>query len=167
MRKIAIAVAAVAMTLHGDVSPNADYVDGESSQMLITPELQQTAAAMFGTNAVALLHAVALQTAKYDLDMKKVEGRRNWHGRLIREEVSTNGLYKVSVYSNELTGAVWRYREGWKPHRGANASPKGYPSYGTNGVPWRLAAARRRRAAEYGQTNQVDVTVNANGGSAK
>lgn len=156
----AIVLATFAFCVRAEPSPSADYVEGEKSQALLTPELRAMAVQLMGENADALLHAVQLNMGKYDLDMRSADGRRRWHGKLIREEVSTNGLYKVQVFSNEVTGAIWRYREGWKPHRAATPRP---PALGTNGVPVRLAAARARRNAELaGQKAVTNLVIEAN-----
>ena len=125
----------------------ADYVEGEKSAELITPEVQAAATAMMGqSNAQAFLHALKLNMVKYDMDMRSQAGRRNWHGKLVSEEIHTNELVKVEVYSNEVSGAVWRYRLPFKPVELKKTSRK--VTYSTNGIPARLAAARARRAAE-------------------
>lgn len=144
------------------VSTNADYVAGENSQALVTPELCAMAEQMFGAQAGALLHAVRLNMAAYDLDMRTPQGRSRWHGRLVREEVDTNALVKVEVYTNDVTGATWRYR---LPFRPKSAAVKAYrpPKIGTNGVPAALSAARARRNAELAEgTKTVTVDVQAN-----
>ena len=125
----------------------ADYVEGEKSAELITPEVQAAATAMMGqSNAQAFLHALKLNMVKYDMDMRSQTGRRNWHGKLVSEEIHTNELVKVEVYSNEVSGAVWRYRLPFKPVEPKKTSRK--VTYSTNGIPARLAAARAIRAAE-------------------
>ena len=138
-----------------------DYEDGEQSTVLMTPEVTGAASAMFGQDAAALLHAIRLQMDKYDRDIKTDAGRRSWHGKLIREEIYTNELCKVQVYSNELSGAVWRYKPAFRP-REAATKPK--TTLTTAGVPKGLAAARARRNAE--RTNDVQtVTVEINAGT--
>ena len=63
------------------VEVQADYVEGERSAEIITPEVQAAAAAIMGRhNAKACLHAMKLNMVKYDMDMKSQTGRRNWHG---------------------------------------------------------------------------------------
>lgn len=156
----AIVLAILSFAVRAEPSPAADYIEGDKSQVLLTPELRAMAVQLMGENADALLHAVQLNMGKYDLDMRSAVGRRRWHGRLIREEVSTNGLYKIQVFSNEVTGAIWRYREGWKPHLAKTPKP---PQMSTNGVPARLAAARARRNAELaGKTVVTNLVVEAN-----
>lgn len=146
----------------------ADYVEGEKSAELITPEVQAAAAAMMGpANAQAFLHAMRLNMVKYDMDMKTQSGRRNWHGRLVSEEIHTNELVKVEVYSNEVSGAVWRYRLPFKPVELKKSSRT--VTYSTNGIPARLAAARARRAAQLNGgvvVTNIETTANApaNGG---
>lgn len=145
----ALAGLATAFALYGDemqASTNADYVAGENSQALVTPEMRTLASQMLGANADALLHAAALTMAKYDVDMQSQSGRRSWHGKMIREEVFTNALCKVEVYSNEVTGAIWRYRLPFNPAPKFMSSRRKV-SYSTNGIPSRLAAARAARAS--------------------
>ena len=143
---------------------HADYVEGEQSAPLVTPQIEQTLGAMLGgEQASAFIHAMKLQMTKYDRDMREQTGRRAWHGRLIREEIHTNELCKVEIYSNEVDGTTWRYRLPFKPP--ALHKPK--PAViGTNGVPARLAAARARRNAQ--RTNAVEtVTIEVNGNKVK
>ena len=136
-----------ALSRIGAAEVPADYVEGEKSAELITPEVQAAATAMMGQqNAKAFLHAMKLNMVKYDMDMRSQTGRRNWHGKLVYEEIHTNELVKVEVYSNEVSGAVWRYRLPFKPVELKKTSRK--VTYSTNGIPARLAAARARRTAE-------------------
>lgn len=134
----------------------ADYVEGEKSADLITPEVQAAAAAMMGPdNAQAFLHAMQLNMVKYDMDMQNPSGRRNWHGELVSEEFHTNELVKIEVYSNKVSGAVWRYKLPFKPKEIKATNRK--VSYSTNGIPARLAAARALRAS---QINNGTVVTN-------
>lgn len=147
-----------------NVSSNADYVAGENSQILVTPELQSVARQMLGANGDALLRGVALTMQKYDNDMQTQTGRRGWHGRMMREEVCTNGLYKIEVYSNDVTGAIWRYRMPFRPVTPKTGARK--VTYTTNGIPERLAAARAKRAAQLnGEVVTTNITHTANTGS--
>lgn len=140
-----IAALCICGALFADIT--ADYVEGEKSAELVTPEVRAAASAMMGPdNAAAFLHAMQLNMVKYDMDMMSQTGRRNWHGRLIGEEIHTNELVKVEVYSNEVSGAVWRYKLPFRPVQVKPSVRK--TSYTTNGIPQRLAAARARRAAE-------------------
>lgn len=162
----AIAFVPALVLAEDNVSTNADYVAGERSTVLVTPELRALAGQLFGANAEQLLHAVELNMNKYDLDMAHPDGRKSWHGRMHHEEVSTNGLFKVEVYSNELTGATWRYRLPWKKVDAATqvkaANAKLPRPVTTNGIPAKLAAARLRRQVESQTVSNVTVTVEAN-----
>lgn len=155
-----------AASFANEVSTNADYVAGEKSTVLVTPELRALAGQLFGANAEQLLHAVELNMNKYDLDMVRPEGRKSWHGRIHHEEVSTNGLFKIEVYTNELTGATWRYRLPFKPKDPAEAVKKANANLPrpitTNGIPAKLAAARVRRQVESQVVSNVTVTVEGN-----
>ena len=140
-----------------------DYEDGEKSTVLMTPEVIGAASAMFGEDAEALLNAIRLQMDKYDRDVKTDAGRRSWHGKLIKEEIYTNELCKVQVYSNDLSGAVWRYKTAFRPREASKPKPA---TLTTAGIPKGLAAVRARRNAE--RTNDVQtVTIEINAGSQR
>ena len=152
-----------ALSRLGAAEIQADYVAGEKSAELITPEVQAAAAAMMGpANAQAFLHAMRLNMVKYDMDMQKQQGRRDWHGKLVSEEIHTNELVKVEVYSNEVSGAVWRYKLPFKPVPPKSTARK--VTYTTNGIPSRLATVRAKRAAEIDAgtvVTNVETTANA------
>ena len=141
-----------------------DYAEGEKSAVLVTPEIQTAAAAMLGSEAAAqLLHAAKLQMSKYDRDMQTQSGRRAWHGKLLHSEVYTNELCAVEVYSNEVDGAVWRYRLPFKPKETVSSYNARLPRPPmTNGIPAKLAAARLRRYEEQTMTSNITVNVEAN-----
>lgn len=159
MKKILI-VAMLAATVAIADEISADYVEGEKSAALVTPEIQGAAAAMLGPEAARqLLHAMQLQMSKYDADMKTQSGRRAWHGKLLYSEIHTNELCAVEVYSNEVDGAVWRYRLPFKPK--ASVTHAKTPPM-TNGIPVKLAQARMRRYQEQNTKSNVTVNVEAN-----
>lgn len=144
IKSFAIAVSAVLLAFGADVK--FDYQEGEKSEAIVSPEMQQAAAAMLGNGGDALLHAMRLQMAKYDNDMRTRAGRAAWHGKLVSVEHYTNELFAVETWSNEVTGAVWKYRLSYKP-----PTPKTVQrniQFTTNGIPRRLAEARARRARE-------------------
>lgn len=148
-----VLIVASAFRLISGETIRADYTEGESSSDLITPEIYSVAEQMLGhDSATQLMHAIKLNMAKYDIDMRSGAGRAAWHGKMIREEFYTNELAKVTVYSNALNGAVWRYRESFKPVD-PMVSVKMYNSSlpkpaMTNGIPVALARARERRVRE-------------------
>ena len=163
MKKILIVtILAATVAIADEIA--ADYVEGEKSAALVTPEIQAAAAAMLGPEAAQqLLHAMKLQMSKYDADMKSQSGRRAWHGKLICEEIHTNELCAVEVYSNEVDGAVWRYKLPFKPKETVSSYNARLPRPPmTNGIPARLAAARQRRYAEQTTVSNVTVNVEAN-----
>lgn len=142
----------------------ADYVEGEKSAELITPEVETAAAAMMGPeNARAFLHALRLSMRKYDIDMRTQTGRRAWHGQFLREEIHTNDLCKVEVYSNTVDGTVWRYKSKFQPKpmvRKTNLQTR----YVEPGLPERLVNILKKRAAEIDQgtvVTNVETTANA------
>ena len=158
MNKLFFAAYTAACVAFGDVP--ADYVEGEKSAALVTPQVM-AAAEFMGSDLAPMMHALKLQMTKYDLDMKTRSGRMAWHGKLIGEEVYTNELVKVEVYSNEVDGAVWRYRMPFKPVTVKPTSRR--TTYSTNGIPARLAAARARRAQEIdGGPVVTNITTTAN-----
>lgn len=166
MKTIMIAMLAVVPAFAFAVE--ADYIEGEKSAELITPEISFAAGQMLGeANAAKLLHAIRLQMTKYDLDMRDPNGRKNWHGKLIREEIYTNDLVKVEVYSNAVDGAVWRYRIPFKPVdtrkyvEKYNANLPRPPM--TNGIPVALAAARMKRYQEKNVVSNVTETITVGG----
>lgn len=163
MNKLMMAVACCALCVaRAEVA--ADYVEGEKSAVLVTPQVM-AAAEFMGSDLAPMMHALKLQMTKYDLDMKTRSGRMAWHGKLVGEEVYTNELVKVEVYSNEVDGAVWRYKSHFKPKPMVKQlSPaRRKTTYTTNGIPARLAAARARRADEIdGGPVTTNITTTAN-----
>lgn len=159
MNKLMMAVACCALCVaRAEVA--ADYVEGEKSAVLVTPQVM-AAAEFMGSDLAPMMHALKLQMTKYDLDMKTRSGRMAWHGKLVGEEVYTNELVKVEVYSNEVDGAVWRYRMPFKPVAVKPTTRR--TTYSTNGIPARLAAARARRADEIdGGPVTTNITTTAN-----
>lgn len=142
----------------------SDYVEGEKSSDLISPDVGAAAAQMLGGDmADKLLHAVRLQMVKYDRDMQSQSGRSAWHGKLVRSEIYTNELFKVEVYSNEVDGTVWRYRTPFRPLSVKSVNAKLPQPVMTNGIPARLAAARLRRQAEKQTVSNVVENVTAGG----
>ena len=114
-------------------TPIADYVEGERSADLITPEITVAAEALLGRETASnLIHALRLNMSLYDADMRTQQGRTRWHGPCVF--VYTNDLYAVEFYSNSVDGVIWRYR---KPFRVKH--PKSVAS--------RLALEQRRQAA--------------------
>ena len=89
-----------------------DYVEGEQSTALVTPQIREMAVQMFGrSEGDAVLHAMSLNMTKYDMDMRTPDGRKRWHGTLVGTSVpDTNNWTIVETYSNEVSGAVWKYR---------------------------------------------------------
>ena len=164
IKSVLFAFAIVPAVVMANISTNIDYEAGEKSTALVTPELKALAGKLFGANAEQLLHAVELNMAKYDLDMTTPSGRKSWHGKLHHEY--TNDLYKVEVYTNEITGATWRYRMPFNKKdyasevRRANSRlPKPVM---TNGIPSALARARMKRELEKVSVSNVTVVIEAN-----
>lgn len=154
---LVLAAFTAVVRLRADTLPAADYADGENSAELVTPEAIAALGMLVGPqHANALAHALRLNMGLYDGDMRTQTGRRRWHGVLIGEEIHTNALCKVEVYSNKVTGAVWRFRTPFRPKEPKTPKP---PSLGKDGIPARLAAARARRAAEKEAPKQTETVV--------
>lgn len=166
MKKLIIPLLTLAFTLHLDAQAEvvADYIEGEQSAALVTPEIETAASAMLGpSTAGQLLHAMRLQMSKYDADMKTQSGRRAWHGKLLYSEIHTNELCAVEVYSNEVDGVIWRYRLPFKPKGPAQLPRPPRPAVvSTNGIPARLAQARIQTVADKSAPKQVTVEVTGN-----
>ncbi len=145
-KPIALIVCAVTIAVFAQLKFN--YQKGERSTDLIPTEMGSVAKAMLGENADALLHALRLQMSKYDLDMTTRSGRGSWHGKYIGEEIDTNTLEKVEIYSNTVSGAVWRYKMPFSKPSNRPVSSRPKYTFRTNGVPTSLAEARVRAAKE-------------------
>lgn len=162
--KKALILLALATTVAVADEIQADYTEGERSAELITPEIETAAKALLGSDdAAKLLHAVRLQMAKYDHDMRSSSGRREWHGTLLRQEVYTNDLCAIEVYTNKLDGSLWRYKYPFKPRptaAEANARRLKQPPL-VKGIPKKLAEARLKRYQELNTKSNVTVNVEA------
>ena len=168
MRTVILAALALIPAFAFADGVQADYQEGEKSAELITPEISYAAAQMLGEeNAAKLLHAIRLQMTKYDLDMQSDTGRKNWHGKLVKEEIHTNDAVKVQVYSNSVDGAIWRYKIPFKAAdlrkivNSYNAKLPKPPM--TNGIPVALAQARMRRYEEKNTVSNVTETITVGG----
>lgn len=159
-----LVVLAILATSLASADIPADYIEGEKSSELITPEVETAAAAMMDpANAKAFLHALRLSMRKYDIDMRSQEGRRAWHGQFLREEIHTNDLCKIEVYSNTVDGTIWRYKSRFQPKPMVNGI-KRKTTFATNGLPARLVSIRAKRAAEIDQgtvVTNVETIANA------
>lgn len=162
-KAIFAAVAAGALAVVGEVA--FDYEHGEKSTDVLTPEVEMAASMMLGAEGSKLMHALRLQMGKYDRDMKTASGRTSWHGKLIAEEIHEDEMVKVEVYSNEVNGAVWRFKVPIRPKPVRSMAAQGRKvTYSTNGIPAALAAARKRRENEVNAgVVYTNVIINANG----
>ena len=101
--------------------------------------------------------ALGLLNRKYHREVKRPDGRKAWHGDLVREIIDTNNLQKIEVYSD---GTQFTFpfvvRDSPAAISNRNAQLK---TTMTRGIPAALAAARQRRAEEKAQTNIVNVVV--------
>lgn len=162
--KKALIILALSATVAIADEIQADYTEGEKSAELITPDIETAAKAMLGQeDAAKLLHAIRLQMDKYDHDMRSTSGRREWHGTLLRQEVYTNELCAVEVYTNKIDGSIWRYKYPFKPKMTtAEANRKRLKSPPkVNGIPKKLAEARLKRYQELNTKSNITVNIEA------
>ena len=109
-----------------------------------------------------LLAALQLINRKYHRDCERGEGRRAWHGKMVREVVTTNGeeIVKTEIHEDGQTFTFPATpRTAAANVAAANSRLKTTMS---RGVPAALAAARARREAEKATTNMVTIAVEAN-----
>lgn len=105
-----------------------------------------------------LVQALQLMNRKYHRDIGTKEGRKAWHGRVVREIVNTNDLTKTTVYEDGQT--FTDPAQITTPADAAAAQLKKLPKVAqTNGVPVRLANARKRQVENAATTNIVTVTL--------
>lgn len=167
MKPLTILIAATLVTTiaYAD-TPAADYVEGERSADLITPEITASAEVLLGRETASnLLHAMRLNMSLYDADMRSKQGRTRWHGRCIHEIVDTNALCAVEVYSNAVDGATWRYRKPWKIKRPQSVASRISSERHRQQA---AAAAERRRldriaAITTNETTEVAALMRKNG----
>ena len=107
--------------------------------------------------AADLQAALGLLNRKYHREVKRPDGRKAWHGELVRQVIDTNNLQKIEIYAD---GTQFTFPFVVKDSPAAisnrNAQLKTTMS---RGVPAGLAAARLRRAEEKATTNIVNVVV--------
>ena len=110
-----------------------------------------------------LIAALQLINRKYHRDCERADGRRDWHGKLMLQTVTTNGETLVKTERHE-DGTEFTFEAPYVPPSvavsNANARLKTTMS---KGVPKALAQARLRRLQEKTTTNTVSVTVTAGG----
>lgn len=107
--------------------------------------------------AADLQAALGLLNRKYHRDVRRPDGRRAWHGDLVRQIIDTNNMQKIEVYAD---GSQFTFpfvdRDSPSAISNRNEQMKRTMS---KGVPAALAAARLRRAEEKATTNVVNVVV--------
>lgn len=107
--------------------------------------------------AADLQAALGLLNRKYHREVKRPDGRRAWHGDLVREIIDTNNLRKIEVYADGTRFAFpFEVKDSPSAISNRNAHLK---TTMAKGVPAALAAARLRRLEEKATTNIVNVVV--------
>lgn len=108
-----------------------------------------------------LIAALQLMNRKYHRDCERADGRRDWHGKLVGQSVTTNGETLVKTERHE-DGTVFTFEAPYVPPAvavsNANARLK---TTMVKGVPKALAEARLRRLEEKSIVSNVTVTVTA------
>lgn len=110
-----------------------------------------------------LIAALQLMNRKYHRDCERADGRRDWHGKLVGQSVTTNGETLVKTERHE-DGMVFTFEAPYVPPvvavSNANARLK---TTMVKGVPKALAEARLRREQEKASVSNVTVTVTVGG----
>lgn len=163
MNKLAIAVATcVAFGAYAEnVTTEIDTNNAETVTHVDTNAVVAVTRMADGTpntwTLADLQAALGLLNRKYHREVERPEGRRAWHGKLVREIVDTNGLEKVEVYED---GSRFTFpfvlRDSPAAISNRNAQLKVTMS---KGMPKALAAARARRMDEKATTNIVNVVT--------
>jgi len=112
------------------------------------------------TNSVDTAVADSFLRRVYDNDMNSTSGRSKWHGKKVRETISTNTMTRTTYYED---GTI--FTDSAKI-RTAQDSVNAYNSKlprpaMTNGIPARLAAARIRQRTDSSTTNTVTRNITA------
>lgn len=113
---------------------------------------------------VAEILAASIDTAmpddllmrRYRSDVKTGSGRVQWHGKLVTQIVDTNLWQRTSVYADGTRFVDAATRPATPPAATQRAAVAM-----TNGIPARLAAARKRWAAAQNTASNVTVVVTA------
>lgn len=110
-----------------------------------------------------LIAALQLMNRKYHRDCERADGRRDWHGKLVGQSVTTNGETLVKTERHE-DGTVFTFEAPYVPPAVAvsNANARLRTTM-VKGVPKALAEARLRREQEKASVSNVTVTVTAGG----
>lgn len=150
-----------ALALAAALAPLALRPDGTDNPVLI-----QTLFSDGTTNTwtqTDLIAALQLMNRKYHRDCARPEGRKDWHGKLVGQSVTTNGETLVKTERHE-DGTEFTFEAPYVPPAvavsNANARLK---TTMVKGVPKALAEARLRREQEKESVSNVTVTVTAGG----
>ena len=169
MNKLAIAVAACVAfgTYAENVTTEIDTNNVETVTHVDTNAVVAVTRMADGTpntwTLADLQAALGLLNRKYHREVERPEGRRAWHGRLVREIVDTNSMEKVEVYEDGSRFAFpFIQRDSPAAISNRNAQLKVTMS---KGVPKALAEARARRAEEKTTTNVVNVVTGPGSGA--
>ena len=101
--------------------------------------------------------ALGLLNRKYHREVERPDGRKAWHGKLMREVILTNELQKVEYYEDG-TSFSFPFMPKTSAAAVSNRNAR-LTTVMTNGVPRALAEARMRRAQEKATTNIVTVVA--------
>lgn len=101
--------------------------------------------------------ALGLLNRKYHREVERPDGRKAWHGRLMREVINTNDLTKTEFYEDGMS-FTFPFSLKTTAEAVSNRNAR-LTTVMTNGVPRALAAARMRRAQEKSTTNIVTIVT--------
>ena len=110
-----------------------------------------------------LVSALQLMNRKYHRDCERPAGRRDWHGKLVGQSVTTNGEMLVKTERHE-DGTVFTFEAPYVPPAVSvsNANNRLKTTL-VKGVPKALAEARLKRLQEKEAVSNITVTVTAGG----
>lgn len=103
-----------------------------------------------------LVAALGLLNRKYHRDCESPNGRKAWHGRLVKEIIDEDAETKTEIHEDSTT-FVYRFKVVTPSQAVTDRNKKLVAN--TNGVPARLAAARVQRVQEIQTTNVVNQVI--------
>lgn len=107
-----------------------------------------------------LVQALGLLNRKYHREIAAPAGRKEWHGRLVKEIIDEDAETKTEIHEDGTT-FVYRFKVVTPSQAVTDSNEKLVAN--TNGVPAALAAARLRRVQEIQTTNVVNQVITSGG----
>lgn len=156
MHKFAfILVASLVLTVHADNS--VCDVLGDTNVVFTT--LMADGSTNTWTQS-DLVQALGLLNRKYHREIAAPSGRKEWHGRLVKEIINEDAGTKTEIHEDGTT-FVYKFKAVTPSQAVTDRNKK--LTANTNGVPAALAAARLRRVQEIQTTNIVNQVITSGG----